>query len=188
MHIVLVDDEEMVLASTKAMAESIGHTAEGFTNPLEALRAIDVADVDLVISDIGMAPMDGFRLASAVTDPSGSTPPRLLLASGDHEMWSRVDELPPALVMGLLRKPFGMSALSRVLSLVEQTRICCPGRIWPFCRFLDAHPDAVPRDPAGLPLCETQGYAACPHYGQGCGLAFRTWISVSSVRQGAGRT
>ncbi len=102
--IAVVDDDPQVLESLQELLESAGFTPRTFSSAA-ALLAAGLAEVDVLITDIGMPDMDGFELQACVeeTHPHIST----FLISGRHEKSdrksSRTDKI--------LRKPFDGHAL-----------------------------------------------------------------------------
>jgi CheY-like chemotaxis protein len=177
---VLIDDDDVILKGLSLYLRQSGHDVFPFTDGPEALGFIhDRQDVELVVADVGLPGMDGFRVALRVMASLGSAPPRTLLISGDdHDR--RLDGLSPALVIALVRKPFSFSAFARLLAAIQATRNACPGMLARFCvwgyGFRNPSPHAVP---AGVP-CRTPHYSECPYYDSGCGRRFRDWIHNSA--------
>src|ERR1043166_4896414 len=66
MHVLIVDDHPANLTLLRRQLETEGHTVLEAANGVEALRALDRAPVDAVISDILMPVMDGFRLCREI--------------------------------------------------------------------------------------------------------------------------
>jgi CheY-like chemotaxis protein len=108
--ILVVDDDPLVLGSTSAMVEDLGHSvlkADGAGQALAQLRPD--AKVGLAILDYGMPEMNGVELAAALR----RLQPRLsvLLVTG-------YGELPDVEAAGLTRlsKPFSQAALAAAIS------------------------------------------------------------------------
>lgn len=76
-HILLVDDEPLVLVGVQSMLKWEDYDAEIIgtaRNGTQALEFIDHQMPDLVITDIKMPVMDGLQLMSAVREKYGRPP------------------------------------------------------------------------------------------------------------------
>ncbi|MGN2253755.1 PAS domain S-box protein [Frateuria sp. GZRe12] len=108
--LLVVDDDELVLLSTMAMAEDLGHVVHAVRSAEEALAYVDAkGEVDVVITDQAMPGMTGIRLAKLLRDRDPGLP--IVLASG-------YAELPGAPAMELVRlgKPFTRRELHRAIT------------------------------------------------------------------------
>lgn len=72
-RILIVDDEDCILRTTAILLESVGHSTVCVFNGREALNQLDVADFDLMLTDIRMLPVDGMELIRL----SGSRKPKM---------------------------------------------------------------------------------------------------------------
>lgn len=61
-HVLLVDDEEMILQVLKDFLAKMGYTCHVTSNAFDALQALSMNNFDLVISDIKMDGMNGVEL------------------------------------------------------------------------------------------------------------------------------
>jgi len=106
--ILAVDDDALVLMSTCAMLEELGHTALEAISGKDALRILlEVGDVDLVITDQAMPGMSGVELAQAMREQRPNLP--IVVATG-------YSELPPGSPnYPMIAKPFGEKELARVI-------------------------------------------------------------------------
>ncbi|MBW8843941.1 MAG: PAS domain S-box protein [Burkholderiales bacterium] len=108
LHILLVDDDPLVLDSTAAVLADLGHRVTPAGKALDALARLRTGgDYDLVITDQAMPGMTGTELLAVVK----STRPTLatIVATGYAEMESSTP-LPPAVIK--LAKPFGQHDLA----------------------------------------------------------------------------
>jgi FixJ family two-component response regulator len=111
--IAVVDDDTRLLESLENLLESAGYSVRTFSSP-KALLDEGLADLDCLITDIGMPEMDGFQLREAI----GRTRPELpiLMVTGRHEIADRVSRTD--LTTTLFRKPIDGRLL---LAAVEKT-------------------------------------------------------------------
>ena len=111
--IALVDDDRNILTSVSIALEAEEFVVRTFTDGSDALRALAVQNVDLVVLDIKMPRMDGMELLTRIR--SASSVPVIFLTSKDDE----VDEV-LGLRMGAddyITKPFSQRLL------VERIRV-----------------------------------------------------------------
>lgn len=113
-RILLVDDEELILSSTKNALRRIGYDVSTSNNSKEALDlfAEESDAFDLVITDLTMPGANGLELAARLKDIRSDIP--VILCTGFSDT---IDEI-QAGTMGIcrmLRKPAGMSELKVVV-------------------------------------------------------------------------
>jgi CheY-like chemotaxis protein len=104
--ILVVDDDELVLANTVAMLEDLGHRAFAAGSGRQALEALAAhPEVDLVVTDYAMPGMTGLDLARRISEQRGGAP--VLLTTG-------YAEIPEGEGQGLPRiaKPFTQADLA----------------------------------------------------------------------------
>lgn len=108
--VLIVDDDQLVLANTAALAEDLGHTVLAATSGTEALAILTDADaIDLVITDQVMPGMTGVQLAEELGSLRPSLP--IIVATGYAEL---PDPLNPKLHR--LAKPFTQDQLVRAIN------------------------------------------------------------------------
>jgi len=108
--VLVVDDDGLVLASTMAMIEELGHTVLGASSAAEALQILRSGQaVQLLLTDQAMPQMTGEQLIGVVRQEHPALP--AVLATGYAELDS---ELPPSI--GRLTKPFGQQALAQAIA------------------------------------------------------------------------
>jgi PAS domain S-box-containing protein len=106
----LVEDNPEVAKVTEQMIEQLGYRVERAGSAKEALELGDGTQFDLVISDIVMAgPMDGVGLARALRQRQPDVP--VVLVTGFSSSATEAE-----LEFAVLRKPFELSDLSRVMA------------------------------------------------------------------------
>ena len=112
LKVLFVDDDPLVLVSTGAMLEDLGHQVVLASKGQDALSALDESDdFDLLITDLAMPGMTGLGLAELITSSFPDLP--IILASG-------FSDLSPGTLSTLprLAKPFDQGALLEVITEV----------------------------------------------------------------------
>jgi PAS domain S-box-containing protein len=109
--VLVVDDDSLVLLSTVAMLEDLGHQVIQAASASEALALMDArADIELLITDHAMPSMSGAELAERIKNRLPRIP--TIIATG-------FAELPEGSASELIRlsKPFSQSELERAVSV-----------------------------------------------------------------------
>ena len=118
--IALIDDDRNILTSVSIGLEAEGFRVRTYADGAEALRALIVQPVDLVVLDIKMPRLDGMELLSRLR--RSSQVPVIFLTSKDEE----IDEV-LGLKMGAddyIRKPFSQRLLTeRIRTLLRRTEL-----------------------------------------------------------------
>jgi signal transduction histidine kinase/ActR/RegA family two-component response regulator len=117
-RVMVVDDDPLILSSTAAMLEDLGHIvieASSATSALEILRAD--AKVDVIVTDHAMPGMTGIQLTGIVRQQWPWMP--VILASGYADL-PEAEDAPPQ----RLAKPFNQSELARCIGMaLEEQKI-----------------------------------------------------------------
>jgi signal transduction histidine kinase len=109
LRILTVDDDELVRATTVEMLEDLGYAVIAARSGAEALRMIDGAGVDLVITDHAMPQMTGSQLALQLHERYPGLP--VVLATG----YADLPAGPQQLDLPRLAKPYSQAALARIV-------------------------------------------------------------------------
>jgi PAS domain S-box-containing protein len=111
-HILLVDDEESILAMGKKMLERLGYQVTSRISSIEALEAFRATPYkfDLIITDMTMPNMTGDKLSTEVTNIRNDIP--VLLCTGFSETMSEEKAVSLG-IKGFLMKPILMKELSQ---------------------------------------------------------------------------
>jgi signal transduction histidine kinase len=84
-RIMLVDDDPLILSSTRAILEDLGHTVIVASSAAEALeKLLDQSTVDVVVTDYAMPIMNGSELATTIRQRWPQMPIILASAYADH--------------------------------------------------------------------------------------------------------
>lgn len=82
--VAIVDDDPGVLESLENLLESSGYEVRGFSSARAFLEGGEVFEVDCVISDISMQPMDGVELQTQLGKDRPHLP--VILITARHEL------------------------------------------------------------------------------------------------------
>jgi len=114
-RILLVDDEPTIRRNLARYLAIQGHDVQAVENGLQALRAFDEGDVDLLITDINMPEMDGIEILTALRSRGSAVP--VIAMSGGGQFDKRL-LLTSATMLGAvttLEKPFELEELARAV-------------------------------------------------------------------------
>ena len=115
--VILVDDEQNILKTTKICLESAGFEVEAFANPVTALDAVRHRSFQIAIYDLKMQPIDGMQLLKETRQISPATTVVLMTAHGS------IDSAVEAMKLGAfdyLQKPFEFSELQTFVEKVYE--------------------------------------------------------------------
>jgi len=109
--VAIVDDDAPLLESLENMFESSGYGVRCFSSAADLLGSSGLAEVDVLITDVGMPVMDGFELRHRVRQLRPGLP--VFLITARHEI---VDRRRPQGPGGFFRKPFDARELIAAVS------------------------------------------------------------------------
>lgn len=117
-HLLLVDDEKIILNLGRDMLESLGYRVTTFQNPEDALKYLKSGEnIDLIITDLTMPEMTGVELAEQAKMVRPQLP--VILWSGYANLDGH-ESLNNGTIDQLLHKPFTVQGLSQVVHKVLQ--------------------------------------------------------------------
>jgi len=116
--ILLVDDEKNVLKTLSMGLRRLDYGVEAAQTGSEALALLEKKNVDAVVSDIRMSPMDGYTLASKIKKQHPQIPVILMSAYGFE---SQQVEEKDGIIYPKITKPFSVHQLVDKLKEVENT-------------------------------------------------------------------
>ena len=110
-HVLVVDDDDDVRAVVRKVVAKLGHQVWDVADGAEALKVIETTPVDLIISDVYMADMDGMELLVRIQQLELDVPVVVISGGGFK---SKEDVLKMATACGAvatLDKPFTVEQL-----------------------------------------------------------------------------
>jgi PAS domain S-box-containing protein len=117
LHILFIDDEELIADTTVIMLRGFGHTVEGFTEPYQLLTRLDEGPVDALVTDLSMPEMTGTELARRVRERWPDVAIVLCTGYGKTDDLNRVNE---GIIDTAINKPVEPEAL--IQAVVEAVR------------------------------------------------------------------
>lgn len=112
--VLVVDDDPTIRSSISAILDLEGYPVATASNGAEALAMVEEAVPSLVLLDMRMPVMDGWRFAGALSQRSIDVPIVVVTAAQNAEEWAR-----EVGAEGFLAKPF---ELAELLAVVERHR------------------------------------------------------------------
>ncbi|MGV1760889.1 response regulator [Rhizobium sp. A22-96] len=109
-RVLIVEDEPLILMSTVDLVEELGHAVHEANSAEDALGVLEMEDIDVLLTDVGLPGMSGIDLARRVRENWPNV--RIVFASGD-------DSAKTASGIGdarQLSKPFTIDGLRAVLT------------------------------------------------------------------------
>ncbi len=113
-HILIVDDEEMLVDMMRQVLEQLGYTVSAHTDSQTALKAVQACPqvYDLLITDMTMPGMTGIELTQAVKALRSNLP--VILCTGFNEQVSE-QNIQSLGIQSLIMKPVGMQHLAETI-------------------------------------------------------------------------
>ncbi len=112
-HLLLVDDESIILNMGRDMLESLGYRVTTCLSPVDALQRVkDDQSIALLITDLTMPDMSGIELAEKVKKNRSQLPVLLWSGYADIDGQQSADN---EIISSLLHKPFTLQALAQAV-------------------------------------------------------------------------
>jgi DNA-binding NtrC family response regulator len=113
LRMIVVDDEPLIAKSLHGMLVREGHVAHWFTEPLQALAAIESGRVDVIFADLMMPHMDGITLLQHVKQRAPHATQVVVTGQVDSPQLERARSLG---VYAIIEKPFSLDAIRMVVN------------------------------------------------------------------------
>jgi CheY-like chemotaxis protein len=114
--VLLVEDDELIRSTTKEMASDLGCRVREAGTAEDALRMLNEADVDILLTDVGLPGASGLDLVKEASARRADL--ALVLATGDSGIRSEAAQVNATLVI----KPYTPDALRQALEHALQDR------------------------------------------------------------------
>ncbi len=118
-HVLIADDEPLLLNSLRRILESSGHTVDTASDGRSALDLINREQFDAIISDISMPGVDGIQLLRAVRERDADVP--VILITGNPAVETAVQGVEHGIVAYMV-KPFDLREFQRVIAKAVRLR------------------------------------------------------------------
>lgn len=90
MHLLLVDDNDIILSIEENILKSMGNTVFSVSNGIDAVSAISSQDFDMIFLDLNMPQMDGFETAREIRKKLQNVPIIALTADNTDELQEKI--------------------------------------------------------------------------------------------------
>jgi CheY-like chemotaxis protein len=120
LRVLVVDDERDTLEMLEMLLGSLGWNVTLAASFRQAVEAFDNGGADLVLSDITLPELDGYRLISALRERAGGYLPAVAISG-----LSQAEDVERSLAAGFdahLTKPFEMTKLYDALARIRDGR------------------------------------------------------------------
>ncbi|CAG1005305.1 MAG: PAS domain S-box protein [Rhizobiaceae bacterium] len=115
LNVLVIDDEPDIAAMVAEMLRQDGHVAEIASDARAALRIIERADVDLIVSDLRMSDLDGPGLYRAIREKRPDLADRILFITGDV-LAADIDQFLADTGAAVVEKPIDPVAFRRAVA------------------------------------------------------------------------
>lgn len=121
LRMIVVDDEPLIAKSLHGLLTREGHVAHWFTEPTQALAALDSGRVDVIFADLMMPNMDGITLLQQVKQRAPHATQVVVTGNVDSPQIERVRALG---VYAIIEKPFSLDAIRAVVNEARAAHVC----------------------------------------------------------------
>ena len=119
-RVLVVDDDDDTRDMLQMLLASLGWSVVVASSGVDAIERFDPAAIDLILTDVGMAEMDGFMLLERLRElPPPHTPAIAVTGYGGDETAVRIREVG---FDGHLTKPFHLVSLIEMLREIAARR------------------------------------------------------------------
>ena len=111
----VVDDEKLIAMDIKKIVTSEGHDVITTQSGIEASRAIEDSNIDLVFLDLVLPDMNGVEILKEIKKAKSDLPVVIITGYPDSEIMTQALELGP---ISVLKKPFSREQIRDLLKIL----------------------------------------------------------------------
>ena len=114
-NVLVVDDEKLIAMDIKKIVTSEGHDVITTQSGIEASRAIEDSNIDLVFLDLVLPDMNGVEVLKEIKKAKSDLPVVIITGYPDSEIMNQALELGP---ISVLKKPFSREQIRDLLKIL----------------------------------------------------------------------
>ncbi|MGH7890750.1 MAG: response regulator, partial [Thermodesulfobacteriota bacterium] len=114
-NVLVVDDEKLIAMDIKKIVTSEGHDVITTQSGIEASRAIEDSNIDLVFLDLVLPDMNGVEVLKEIKKAKSGLPVVIITGYPDSEIMNQALELGP---ISVLKKPFSRDQIRDLLKIL----------------------------------------------------------------------
>lgn len=114
-NVLVVDDEKLIAMDIKKIVTSEGHDVITTQSGVEASRAIEDSNIDLVFLDLVLPDMNGVEVLKEIKKAKSDLPVVIITGYPDSEIMNQALELGP---ISVLKKPFNREQIRDLLKIL----------------------------------------------------------------------
>ena len=122
-RILLVDDEPDICMIYQMVLEDAGYQCSSYTDPVQALQEFKPCFYDLILLDIKMAVLNGFKLCKKIIELDRTVHILFVTASEEYYEQFRSQHFPELGKINYIQKPIGNDELVQIVDMIVANSI-----------------------------------------------------------------
>lgn len=115
--VLVVEDEVLMLEMITTTLESEGFIVQGFSNSIQAAKAINQSKYDIILTDINIPNFSGFQVINTIRESTKNKDTKIVAMTGLQNEYT-IQSLQELNLDGFLSKPFSLEKLSDLLKRI----------------------------------------------------------------------
>ncbi|MCJ8345888.1 response regulator [bacterium] len=115
--VLIVEDEILMLEMIVTTLESEAFIVEGFSNSIQAAKAINQSKYDLILTDINIPNFSGFQVINTIRESAHNKDTKIVAMTGLQNEYT-IQSIKELNLDGFLSKPFSLEKLSQLLKRI----------------------------------------------------------------------